>query len=533
MSTHRFTRRPGTRHTGWVAAEVRLAELVASLSLATDLGLGLPQEHVLRQTVIATRLARLAGLDDAAQADTFYVSLLAWVGCVADSHELAHWFGDDRQIRADSYQVDKTGLPMMRLMLAHVGSDAPALRRLTTIGRFLAGGYRDAVGGFVAHCQTTGDIADRLGLGRVEGALAQAFERWDGKGVPGAVHGAQIEPVMRVVQIADDAEVYASGSGVTAALEMLRSRRGTEFDPDLVDLVFEHAEEILGDVGAIDAWETVIADSPALDRSIPDRELTEALEVFADFADLKSPWYLGHSRAVAELAASAAREAAFPLDQVTLVRHAGLVHRLGASGVSTAIWNKSSPLSAVEEERVRQVPHFTERTLSRQPRLSAIGAIAGMVHERMDGSGYPRGLGGASIPPTARILAAAAVYQELAEARPDRPARGPDERRAAVLHDVAAGRLDGPCVEAVLAAAGHPVRRRRRSVAGLTARELEVLELLVRGLSNKHIAGRLSITQHTVGTHVEHIFLKTGVSTRGAAAMYALRHGLVDASAPR
>jgi HD-GYP domain-containing protein (c-di-GMP phosphodiesterase class II) len=513
-----------------VTAEVRLAELVASLSLATDLGLGLPQEHVLRQTVIATRLAQLAGLDDAAQADTFYVSLLAWVGCVADSHELAYWFGDDRRIRADSYQVDKVGLPMMRLMLAHVGADAPALRRLTTIGRFLAGGYRDAVGGFVAHCQTTGDIADRLGLGRVEGALAQAFERWDGKGVPGAVRGDRIEPVMRIVQIADDAEVYVSSSGVSGALEMLRSRRGTEFDPELVDVCIAHAEAIFGDVDTIDAWEAVIAGSSALDRRIPDRELTQALEIFADYADIKSPWYLGHSRAVAELAASAAHTAGLPPDQVALVRHAGLVHRLGATGVSTAIWNKTSPLSAVEEERVRQVPHFTERTLCRQPRLATIGVVAGMVHERMDGSGYPRGLPGASIPATARLLAAAAAYQELAEARPSRPALDAGDRRSAVLHEVAAGRLDGPCVDAVLVAAGHPPRRRRQSVAGLTGRELEVLELLVRGLSNRGIAARLTITPHTVATHVEHIFLKTGVSTRGAAAMYALRHGLVDAN---
>src|SRR6476646_3333395 len=142
------------------AQGVRLAELIASLSLATDLGLGLPEEHVLRQTVIASRIARCAGLDEQARASTFYVSLLAWVGCVADSHELAHWFGDDRQIRADSYAVDKIGMPMMRMMLGHVGAGCSPLRRLTLFGRFLAGGYRDAVDGMVSHCQTTGDIAD-------------------------------------------------------------------------------------------------------------------------------------------------------------------------------------------------------------------------------------------------------------------------------------------------------------------------------------------------------------------------------------
>src|SRR6185437_282222 len=287
-------------------SEVRLAELVASLSLATDLGLGLPQEHVLRQTVIARRLAHFAGLDEAAQSDTFYVSLLAWVGCISDSHELSHWFGDDRKIRADSYEVDKIGLPMMRLMLSHVAPDAPPLRRLTTIGRFLAGGYRDAVDGFIAHCQTTGDIADRLGLEHVQGALAHAFERWDGKGVPGTVRGAQIDPVMRVVQIADDAEVFVSSGGVAVALDMLRSRRGTEFDPSLVDICIDKADEIFGDLDAINAWASVIDDHTALDRRIPEGELGDALEIFADYADLKSPWYLGHSRAVAELAASAA-----------------------------------------------------------------------------------------------------------------------------------------------------------------------------------------------------------------------------------
>src|SRR3981081_3561425 len=103
------------------ASGVRLAELVAAMSLATDLGFDQPQEHVLRQTVIARRLARAAGLSAEQQASVFYVSLLAWVGCVSDSHELAKWFGDDRSFRADSYEVDKVGLPMMRFGLGPVG----------------------------------------------------------------------------------------------------------------------------------------------------------------------------------------------------------------------------------------------------------------------------------------------------------------------------------------------------------------------------------------------------------------------------
>lgn len=503
---------------------VRLAELVASLSLATDLGLGLPEEHVLRQTVIAGRLARLAGVDEAS---TFYVSLLAWVGCIADSHELSHWFGDDRLIRADSYQVDKVGVPMMRLMLSHLGTGSGPLRRLSIIGRFMAGGYRDPVEGFVAHCQTTGDIADRLAVGAdVRRSLAQAFERWDGKGVPGKARGSAIEPAMRIVQIADDAEVFARAGGPAAALRMLADRRGTEFDPELVDLV---TEQVLGGLDGIDAWTTVIDGCAALDRRIGEDELDDVLAIFADYADLKSPWYVGHSRAVADLARAAASTAGWPPEDVALVGRAGLVHRLGSTGVSTGIWDKPEPLSAIDAERVRQVPYLTERILCRQPRLASIGAVAAMCHERMDGSGYPRGLAGATLPRAARLLAAADAYQTLAEDRPGRAALPPDERRAGLLAEVRAGRQDEASVEHVLAALGHRVRRRRTLVAGLTAREADVLALLVRGLSNRQIAERLVLSPRTVGSHVEHIYAKTGVSTRGAAVMFALRHGLVDA----
>lgn len=234
--------------------QVRLAELVASLSLATDLGLGQPEEHVLRQTVIATRLGALAGFSDEELASAFYVSLLAWVGCIADSHELAHWYGDDRQVRADSYLVDKSALPMMRFLLGHLATGGAPLRRVSMVGQFLAVGLRDSMNSFVAHCQTTGDIAQRLGIGaEVARALPQAFARWDGKGVPSGLRGEQIESTMRLVQIADDAEVFHRMGGTAAVSEMLQARRGTEFDPGLVDLCVQHAPEIFDDLDAVDA----------------------------------------------------------------------------------------------------------------------------------------------------------------------------------------------------------------------------------------------------------------------------------------
>lgn len=515
---------PGDRPTG-----VRLAELVAALSLATDLGLGQPQEHVLRQTVIARRLAAAAGLSDEQQAAAFYVSLLAWVGCVSDSHELAGWFGDDQRLRADSYALDKGTMSMLWFALGRVGDGASPARRLTMIGRFLAGGPDRAAQSMLGHCQTTGDIAERLGLEATVGdALRQAFERWDGKGVPGSSGGQQIDPAMRVVQIADDVEVFHRVAGVDAAVEMVKSRRATEFDPDLVDVFCSHAGRLLAGIDDASAWEAVTTGDAALGPELTEAELTGVLRVFGDYADLKSPWWLGHSAGVAALAAGAASRLRLPADDVTLIERAALVHDLGAIGVSTGVWDKRGPLSAADRERVRTHPYLTERTLARPARLAEIGALAALHHERLDGSGYPRGARADAIPLTARLVAAADVYHALCEDRPHR-ARFSAAAAARMLRDeVVAGRLDGEAVNAVLAAAGHRVRRRPSLPCGLTAREAEILVMVARGLSNRQVAAALSLSARTVSSHIEHAYAKIGVSTRGAAAMFVMRHGLVD-----
>jgi HD-GYP domain-containing protein (c-di-GMP phosphodiesterase class II) len=511
---------------------VRLAELVASLSIATDLGLGQPQEHILRQTVIATRLAALADLSVEEQAAVYYVSLLAWVGCVADSHEMARWFGDDTHIRAASYEVNRAGLPMLRFLLGNLAADGWSWRRATMTVGFISSGMREVMDSLAAHCQATSQIAARIGLtATVSRALPQVLERWDGKGGPAGLRGEQIERVMRVGHIANEAEVFLRVHGEAAAVQMLRERSGSAFDPTLVDLCALHAEDIFGNLDAIDAWKVVIDGCAPLDRDMDQDELKTALETVADYADLKSPWFTGHSRAVAALAAEAARRAQLSAADLELVEYAALVCRLGAIGVSAATWGRLGPLSSIEWERARTVPYLTERVLVRQRRLAEIGAIASLACERMDGSGYPRGLSGNSIPQTARLLAAAQVYQALREDRPHRSALSAADARTVLRDEAAAGRLDAAAVDAVLAAAGHQTRRPASAAGGLSAREVEVLGPLVRGLSNKQIAAQLSVSARTVGSHIEHIYTKIGVSTRGAAAMFAMRHGLVDAAA--
>ena len=268
---------------------------------------------------------------------------------------------------------------------------------------------------------------------------------------------------------------------------------------------------------------------PGLAVVLRDAELESALGAIADFTDLKSPWTIGHSRGVAELAGAAAAEYGLSAADATLVRRAGLLHDLGRLGVSNAIWDKPGALTAAELERVRLHPYLTERMLASSPALAPLGAIAVQHHERLDGSGYPRGLRGDALTPAGRVLAAADAYHAMTEPRPHRPALPAEAAAAELRAGVRASHFDGHAVDAVLRAAGHAVKRRREFAAGLTAREVEVLKLLVRGLSNKEIAQELVISRKTAGSHVEHIYAKLGVSNRARASLVAMQHGLVGA----
>jgi HD-GYP domain-containing protein (c-di-GMP phosphodiesterase class II) len=511
---------PGTR--------VRLAELLAMISLGTDLGLGQPMEHVMRQSLIALRLAERLGLDDTTRGVVYYVGLIAWVGCHIDAYEQAKWFGDDMALKADARQVDMAGAPSRAFIMSHVGAGRGLMERARLGVEFVGGGRRAANEMIENHWLATNELAARLKLGeKVRESLYQTFERWDGRGVPAEVKGEEILMPARLVNLADVVEVYQRTGGVDAAVAVARERSGSQFDPALVDLFCVDAPLLFSDIDSLTTWPAVIDAEPALEIVLSGDELESALEAIADFTDLKSPWTIGHSRGVADLACAATKIYGVSDDDVKLVRRAGLVHDLGRLGVSNAIWDKRGPLTAAELERVRLHPYLTERMLASSGALAPIGAIAVQHHERLDGSGYPRGLSGDAITPAGRILAAADAYHAMTEPRPHRDARSAEEAAAELRSGVRRALFDGDAVEAVLRAAGHPAKRRREWPGGLTSREIEVLRLLVRGLSNKEIAEQLVISRKTAGSHVEHIYSKIGVSNRAQASLFAIKHGLM------
>jgi DNA-binding CsgD family transcriptional regulator len=331
----------------------------------------------------------------------------------------------------------------------------------------------------------------------------------------------------RIAQLAEFVEVAHRVGGVAGATALARRRAGRQFDPALAALLCAKPEEILGGLEGTPAWQAVIASEPALAIALSPEQLDSALAAIANFVDLKSPFTLGHSVAVADLAEEAGRKLRLPPEQLLPLRRAGLVHGFGRLGVSNSIWDRPGPLSAGEWERVRMYPYITERMLHQSAALAPLGEIAVQHRERMDGSGYPRGLTGGAISQPARVLGAADAYLSMREPRPHRPAREAEEAAAEMRAEVRGGRLDGAAVDAVLAAAGHRLPRRREALSGLTAREVEVLVLLARGMSNKQIAERLVITPKTAGNHVEHIYAKIDASSRAAAAMFAVQHGLL------
>ena len=324
--------------------QVRAAEVIAALSLATDLGIGVPLEHGLDSTLIAMRIVERAGLDDRTASHVYYSCLLFYVGCTANADVADALFGGHDvltthggPVRFGSRSEMFTGL--MRAVAPP--GDAPLTRaarvtsRLPKLARVLGGQA-------AAMCEVAMMLTNRLGLPEDIGMLfAYVDERWDGKGHPGRSKGDELPVAVRIVQVARDAAFQRMLGGVDFATRVIRDRAGGAFDPDIVGLLSAHAGEILGPEVHGSNWDAALACEPNPRFTLGGEAIDRALAAMGDFADLVSKYLVGHSRGVADLVSTAATQSGIDASEVVAVRRAALVHDLGRVAVPVRIWQKS------------------------------------------------------------------------------------------------------------------------------------------------------------------------------------------------
>jgi len=511
---------------------LRLAELLAAVSLATDLAHDVPAESALRDALLAVRLARFAGWSEPDVADAYYLALLYHIGCtgaVAAQSRLGA--GDDINVRRWMSEADHANRPqLMGIAITKIvptwspSGLAPAMAALATAGR-------DLPEAFASTAEVACRLSDRLGASpRVTASLEHAYARWDGKVFPLLPSGDGLSPSARLVHLVHVAQIYHLAGGTDAADDVVRRRRGTEFDPELATLWLKHSRDLLGNASLDSVWDQVLDAEPEPHRRVGAAHLDEVSHALADFVDLASPFTSGHSAGVAKVAEGAALQEGLDPDRTATLRRAALVHDLGMVSVPNRIWIKRGALNPSEWDRVRLHAHHSQRILNLAAPLRESATLAGLHHERLDGSGYHRGLRASAIPLPGRLLAVAEMYQSMSEDRAWRPALKAKEATRQLRAGVAEHGLDVRAVDAVLEAAGQPRagRSMRAWPATLTDREVEALKAITRGLSNRQIAQELHISEATVHTHVINLYGKIGVRTRAGATLFAFEHDLTD-----
>lgn len=508
---------------------VRQAELIMALSLATDLGTGQPLERALRTCFLACRMGQHLGLDSTTLRTVYYVALLRFVGCTADARHLMEIFGDELRAQAQVATVELLPIPMLLTMIRYAGQDAPLSERIQKLTHGLSSGIARTREAEVAHCEVSQNIASRCFMDSdIQYALGQIFERWDGRGTPGALSGEQLTPAIRLIHVAQDAEVFLRLGGTDLALTNLRKRAGKSYDPALITIFSTHVHDLAAELNAGDMWNRVLDLEPTPHKHFTALELEAALRAIADFADLRSPLTHNHSAAVAALVSTAASHTGLDSPSAHLLRLAAYVHDLGRLAIPLSIWEKSTPLTAAEMERIRLYPYYTESILSASSQLAPIGKLAALHQERLDGSGYHRGIPAPLLKLDACLLAAADVYQSKREPRVYRTPLSQDAAVAELQQQVKQGKLDSQAVTAIIeSVTGRRPTAPQANIANLTERELEVLRLLAAGQTTRQIAQTLVISPKTADHHIQHIYNKIGVSTRAAATLFALQHNLL------
>jgi len=510
-------------------ARIRLAELLGRLSLAFDIANDYPPVKAIRSTVLAVELGARAGASVEVLRDTYWVTLLAYLGGTGFAHEQGLiGAGNDLAVRnaMSMFSVDNP-LRSARGVLQRIAPQASLARRLRILGSIVTD--HDHVERFHRTiCDASAQLTEIIGAGpRIMSALEQMCERWDGRGAPSQVEGEAMVLPMRLHHIGHIVEIAHHRDGRTAAAAVVRRRAGRHFDPGLASVLLEAQAPLFDAIEDPRVFERFMQLEPEPIEWADERRIDDVAHALAIFTDLKSPIFMLHSTGVAALAERAADQLGLPADEIRTLRLAALLHDIGRVSVPNSIWTHAGPLDWSAWERVRLTPYYTGRILGPVPALAPVAEIATAAHERLDGSGYPQHRTAQSLSLPARVLAAADMAFAISEDRPYRGALSSEAIARELIAEVTAGRLDGKAVDAVLASLGLPDRAPQPSPSyGLSDRELEVSQLLARGKSNKEIGALLHISPRTVQIHVARIFDKLGVRSRAGAAIWLIEHNL-------
>lgn len=489
----------------------------------------------LRSCLLARRLSEASGLSRDVCDTVYWVSLLRYVGCTGHAHEVATVFGDEIAIRAQTLVHDAANpAEVMHDVVAFATAGRSPEETEHIIQMLQKTAHEWAVRNFASGCEVADMLVQRLDFDpSVRDALRFTFERWNGNGFPTHARGEAIPLAMRVVHLSQDMEALGRLFSPARALEAARERRDQTYDPALADVFIAEGADWFDWLSKLEPWDTVLGLEPKPHRMLSGDALDNALTVAADFIDLKSPYMAGHSRRCAELSSDAARLLGLTEDAVATVRRAALLHDIGTTGVPNSIWDKPGVLTRAEFDRVELHPMLTEQMLRRTPYLAMLNPVASAHHEKCDGSGYHKRLRADTADAGACVLAATEIYVGMTSDRADRAAFAAENAAAELRKLTAQGVLESNAVDAVLAAAGHRAARppkvmRPQNPGGLSEREVEVLRLAARGLTTQEIADRLFIAPKTADHHIQHIYGKIDVSTRAAAALWAMQNAVIQ-----
>ena len=410
-----------------VAAGLKLSELVAGLSHALDLAEGQPQGHGVRCCWIGMQLAREIGLDEEQRWELYYTLLLKDLGGSSNAARICElYLTDDLQFKHDFKQLGDSLGQAARFVLRHTGLKAGVAERLHSVLHIVREGRAIAQELIQTRCQRGADIARQL---RFPEAVATAIysldEHWNGGGRPEQLAGAAIPLYARIALLAQVIDVLHTAGGRQAALREIGARSGQWFDPELVR-AFEAiaaAEAFWATLAASDLERAVLALAPGHHAMVLDEDyLDDIAAAFGQVVDAKSPYTGGHSARVALYTDRIGAALDFSPERRRWLRRGALLHDLGKLGVSNSVLDKTGPLDAAEWKAAQQHAALTEAILSRIAAFGELARVAGAHHERLDGSGYPRGLKAADIGLETRIITTADIFDAMTAPRPYRDA---------------------------------------------------------------------------------------------------------------